>query len=133
MPDITFAELEVIVRYLTSNELPEFDETLIPPHPKEKIEKNKLSAKVEHNIRMGSMQAPLVKDYINRSPDIQFGDRLRNYFIEKYNDLRDEQQNDDLFYSLWDIACGKSSEFNLRAAGVAVITYFFNQCDIFES
>ena len=133
LPDITFAELEVIVNYLTEQESPEFDESLIPLHPKVKIAKNKLSPKVENYIRMGAMQTPLVKDYINRVPNIQFGDRLRNHFIESYNALRSEHQNDDLFYALWDIASGNASEFKLRAAGLAVITYFFNQCDIFES
>ena len=82
---------------------------------------------------MGLSQAPLVKNFINAFPDIYFSDRLKNYFVEKYNELKTEFLGDDLFFELWNFASGNTSEFKYRAAGLAVLTYFFQQCDIFET
>lgn len=133
IPDITYAELEIILKHFIEGELKEIDEELIPLHPKEKIKKNQLSNKVDSYIRMGLSQAPLVKNFINAFPDIYFSDRLKNYFVEKYNELKTEFLGDDLFFELWNFASGNTSEFKYRAAGLAVLTYFFQQCDIFET
>lgn len=133
IPDITYIELEVILKHLMNIEISKFDESLIPLHPAEKIAKNQLSTSVDINIRMGSAQFPLVKSFINDFPDIQFSERLKNIFVHQYRELKTELTGDELFYALWDFACGNTSEFKYRAAGLAVLTYFFQQCDVFES
>jgi len=133
MPDITYAELEIILKHFIEGELKEIDEKLIPLHPKEKIKKNNLSNKVDSYIHMGLSQAPLVKNFINDFPDIYFSDRLKNHFIEKYNELRTEYQGDDLFFELWDFASGNTGDFKYRSAGLTVLTYFFQQCDVFKT
>ena len=79
MPDITYAELEIILKHFIEGELKEIDELLIPLHPKDKIKKNQLSNKVDSYIRMGLSQAPLVKNFINAFPDIYFSDSKRKY------------------------------------------------------
>ena len=133
IPDITYADLEVILKYIQSENIPEFDEKFIPLHPEEKIRKNKLSADVNRNIRLGSVQFPLVKNFINDFPDPRFSERLKNIFVQIYRELKNELNGDELFYALWDFACGNTNDFNYRAAGLAVLTYFFQQCDVFES
>ena len=133
MPDITYAELEIIVKYFIEGKHKEIDEKRIPLHPKEKIDKNQLSTSIDNNIRMGLSQVHLVKNFINDFPDIYFSDRLKNQFVEKYRELKTNFQADELFYELWDFAAGNTSDFKYRTAGLAVLTYFFQQCDVFES
>jgi len=133
MPDITYAELEIILKHFEKSYLKEEDEKLIPIHPKDKINKNELTKIVEDEIRIGLIKFPLVKNFINEFPDISFGDRLRTIFIEQYNELKVDYSNDSLFYALWDFASGFTNDFKLRSAGLTVLTYFFQQCDVFES
>ncbi|HDH04081.1 MAG TPA: hypothetical protein ENH22_00990 [Candidatus Campbellbacteria bacterium] len=132
IPDITYAELEIILKHIMAEELPEFDEKLLPLHPAEKIKKNRLSSKVDRYIRIGSGQFPLVKNFINDFPDIHFSDRLKNHFVQKYRELKPNLNGDELFYTLWDFACGNTNDFKYRTAGLVVLTYFFQQCDVFE-
>ena len=75
----------------------------------------------------------LVKKYINENPDVNFGDRLREGFVNQYSDLAKLYESDELFNELWDFACGYSSDFGIKAAGLSVLTYFFQICDVFES
>ena len=133
MPDITYAELDNILKHLEKTFVKEEDEKFIPIHPKHKIEKNELSEKIADEIKIGLLKFPLVKNFINDFPDIKFGDRLRNIFMSKYNELRKNYSGDALFYELWDFASGNTNEFNLRVSGLAVLTYFFQQCDVFDS
>ncbi len=132
IPDITYAEIEVILKYIQSGNIEKVEDKLIPLHPAEKIRKNQLSADVDRNIRMGSVQFPLVKNFINDFPDPRYSERLKTIFVQEYRELKDELSGDELFYALWDFACGNTSEYTHRAAGLAVLTYFFQQCDVFE-
>ena len=133
IPNITYEELGVILKYIGSGEIKQFDEKLIPLHPTEKIHKNQLSNDVDRNIRMGSVHFPLVKNFINDFPDPHFSERLKGIFVEQYHRLKNDLNGDELFYALWDFACGNTSDYKYRAAGLAVLTYFFQQCDVFES
>jgi len=131
--NVTFAELEVITKYLNSNQI-EADEsyTLIPP--KEKIQKNELSQLTERLITMGLTQVKYVAKFIENFPDIEFGTRLRNGFISEYEKIRGEQglKGDDLFDELVQFASGGSGNGKLRAAGLSVLVYLFEKCEVFE-
>jgi len=132
MPNITYADLEIILRHMEKNFIKEEDEKLIPIHPKDKIMKNELSEEIADNIKIGLLKFPLVKNFINEFPDINFGDRLRSIFVKKYHEFKKEHSGDALFYTLWDFASGCTNEFNRRVSGLAVLSYFFQQCDVFE-
>lgn len=133
IPEITYADLEVVLNYLKYETGKEYDERLIPLHPAEKIRKNRLSVEIDRYIRMGAVQFPLVKNFINDFPDPRFSERLKNIFVQQYRKLKEELDGDELFYALWDFACGQTNEFHYRAAGLTVLTYFFQQCDVFEA
>ena len=133
MPDITFAELEVIIKHLIVIPTLEDEDyvTIIPP--REKIEKNDLSPEIENYITIGMLKVKQVKDYLNKNPDIQFSDRLRAGFVNKYRELRNEGlEGDALFYALLDFASNSSPDFRYMTAGLSVLTYFFELCEVFE-
>ncbi|MDD3607202.1 MAG: HNH endonuclease [Candidatus Moranbacteria bacterium] len=132
IPNISFAELEVLTKFLMENSSNESNFELI--NISEKIQKNELSSEVENLIKMGLSRANLVKEYIKSSIDVNFGERLRDRFVEKYKELKSENNlsGDSLFYELFDFSCGGSSDFNIKAAGLVILVYFFEACDIFE-
>ena len=132
MPNVTFAELDVIVKHLMAAPILENEDyiTIIPP--KDKIERNDLSPEVENDITMGMLKVRQVRDYLNNHPDIYFEERLRAGFVNKYRELKKEFEGDALFYALLDFASNSSPDFRYITAGLSVLTYFFELCEVFE-
>jgi len=131
--NVTFAELNVVTKYLVSGQYQQSDSLLVV-HPADKIKKNGLSGEIEALIRMGTIQANQVADYIDKAIDIDFGERLKQGFVNEYERLKNEEQleGDDLFMSLLDFASGGSNDFKEKAAGLAVLVYLFEKCEVFE-
>lgn len=131
MPEITFAELEVIVKYLVAVPISDIKETLIPPS--EKIRRNNLSSEVDKLITTGMIQKKQVEKYLNENPDFNFSERLRAGFVKKYRELKSEGlEGDSLFYALLEFASNNSSDFKMQSAGLSVLTHFFEICEVFE-
>ncbi len=131
--NVTFAELDVVTKYLMSGQASQSDSlTLIPP--KDKIQKNNLSKSVEQLILLGMTQVTQVADFINRCPDIEFGDRLRQGFVVEYERLKniENMAGDDLFNGLLSFAAVGATDFKQRAGGLAVLVYLFEKCEVFE-
>src|SRR3989338_6837915 len=78
--NITFAELNVVTKFLISGQFDTSDSIVLIP-PKEKIKRNELSASIEQLITMGMTQVRQVSNYISKSPDVEFGDRLSKGFV----------------------------------------------------
>jgi len=131
--DITFAELSVVTKYLVSNQPTTSDfYTVIPP--KDKIQRNELSVVTERLITMGMTQVKQVGNFLNEMPDIEFGDRLKQGFVIEYEKLKKERHltGDELFDGMLEFSSGNSSSFIQRAAGLAVLVYLFEKCEVFE-
>lgn len=133
MTNVTFTELDMVTKYLLSDQVVTTDSyTLITP--KEKIRKNELSSETERLIRSGMVEVKEVGQFIDGSPDMHFGDRLKQGFVIEYERLKNEMglTNDELFNGLLDFASGKSENFLQRAAGLTVLVYLFEKCEVFE-
>jgi hypothetical protein len=131
--NVTFVELGVVTKYLVSGQYtPSTSFTIIPP--KDKIKKNKLSGEIEALITMGLTQVNQVADFIDRCPDMEFGERLKQGFVEQYETLKNTEAlgGDDLFNALLDFASGGSKDFKEKAAGLSVLVYLFEKCEVFE-
>ncbi len=129
----TFAELEVIMEYLISAPIDYLQDELTVIPPKEKIHKNELSKEVEKYIIMGMIGIKQVEEYLNKNPDHGFANRLKHGFVQKYYELKEQGlTGDNLFYELWNFASVNSNDFKKRAAGLNVLTYFFEICEVFE-
>lgn len=134
MSKITFAELEVLLKYLDNTPIRFDKENYLPlVPPAEKIQKNDLSVSTANLIKSGMMQVKLVRDYLNQHPDMQFAERLTEKFIEKYKLLRNKGlSGDDLFYELWDFAAMNPTKKKYIITGLTVLVYFFEECKVFE-
>jgi len=148
--NIGFAELDVTISYLVQGTTTKYDGTLklIPPTlklipPAEKIAKNELSSDVEDLLRMGLVREDQLEDYLNKNLDSSFSSRLRNIIVEKYNSVKAAGLSPDeifyemlsfseIFYEMLSFSSGGSNDFKRQAAGLTVIAYYFNVCDIFE-
>ena len=128
-----FAELEVLAKFLLQEEklyCNNYDYNIISVS--EKIDKNSLSS-VAGQIKMGLSRCNTIEQYFNRNPDATFATRLTYIMTKKYKDLKNIcDDNLELFNLLWDFASGNNIDFNYRAAGLAIVSYFFEKCEVFE-
>lgn len=131
LSNVTFEELQVVTRHLLDSPIYDKDYNLVPPA--KKIRKNNLSVVVGNLITSGMMQSKLVSEFLAHNVELEFSNKLRAGFVNKYVDLKSKGfVNDSLFYELWDFARGGSNDPKTIAASLAVITYFFERCEVFE-
>jgi hypothetical protein len=129
----TFAELEVLAKYIfevkgapyvpTSFELLKIDD---------KIKKNSLDD-VKVYITMGLTSNNVIVDFVNKYPSPSFASKLNSIMTSEYKKLKDKGVDSiTIFDELWNITSGNSHEFIYRAAGLGILTYFFEECEVFE-
>jgi len=129
--EVTFFELEDTLRHLTNNDIEDMDETLQVIPPKDKIEKNMLSAKVEKMLQVGLLQSRQVEEYLNKNTDMDYAKKLRLSFVKSYQAIKDNT-GDDKFFAMLDIASNGHAETKYMAAGLSVLAYYFQLCEVFE-
>lgn len=131
LSNVTFEELQVVTRHLLDSPIYDKDYTLVPPA--EKIRKNYLSVVVGNLITSGMMQSKLVGEFLAHNVELEFSNKLRAGFVNEYLNLKSKGfANDSLFYELWEFARRGSNDPKITAASLAVITYFFERCEVFE-
>ena len=125
---VTFAELDVVCKYIMSDKAPH-DESLVLVPLTSKIRKNELSEESARLVTMGLSQVKTAARFVDESPDIGFGDRLRDGFVREYErQTRSGAFGDELFNRLREFAGGGSSDFGRQAAGLVVLVYMFEKC-----
>ncbi|MCK4968054.1 MAG: hypothetical protein KAS12_03275 [Candidatus Aenigmarchaeota archaeon] len=128
--ELTFAELEVIKKFIISNDIVNSDMSVL--HLRDKIKKNEISSKTEIVIKLGLARTKLVKKYIDTNLDLEFGERLKMGFIKEYNKQKKQFEGDALFDKLHNFSSGGSTDFRDMAASLTILCYFFEKCDVFE-
>ena len=129
VPDVMFNELEMVTKYIVSGQAAD-EGTYELVTPKEKIRKNDLSASVEGMIKMGMARVTEVRKFVSGQPDMQFGMRLKAGFVSEYKRLLEGGLKGDLlFMSLVRFAAGRSGN---ESAGLVVLVYLFESCEVFE-
>ncbi|MEA5470355.1 hypothetical protein [Spirulina sp. 06S082] len=135
MINITFRELEIVTKSILCMPPlpPETNFKIIPPQ--QKILKNELTLQIHHRLMMGIIPATNVRKFIENfvkiNPD--FPEKLKSGFVREYQKLREQGfKGDQLFHKLHQFSSGFNEDFDLQAAGLAVLCYFFEKCEIFE-
>lgn len=131
MPKVDFPELERAVHHVMASEAgPSKPDALLPP--RDKIARNRLSARSEALVLHGMMASRLVKKYINASTDARLAGRLKNGLGREYERNRGEGlEGDELFDAMVRFVAG-TGDFARDAAGLAVLVHFFESCEVFE-
>jgi hypothetical protein len=131
--NVTFFELEDVLRHLVNvtSVDSDYDLTVIPI--KDKIEKNSLEVNVERLIQVGLMSAQEVESFLNKNVDMKYAKKIRNAFVTNYETLRAEGLNgNDIFFTLLNVASNNNPDTKYMAAGLSVLAYYFQLCEVFE-
>lgn len=133
--NVGFPELAEATEWISQISQGQFsqDFSLIPPE--DKLQKNKLSNDSRFIITMGLSVAREVKAYVETvsQTESDFPERLKAGFLEEYYRLKREGYSGDELFNL--ICCFTQRGFkepSKRSAGLAVLAYLFETCDVFE-
>jgi hypothetical protein len=132
--DVAFPELQTSISWVASQSPianGAFD--LVPPD--EKIKKNSLSHGARHIVAAGLAARSTVSAYVQAEAqlDPDFPERLKAGFLEEYYRLRKEgHAGDHLFELMCSFAQRGLRKQADKTAGIAVLVYLFELCDVFE-
>lgn len=132
--DVAFPELQNAVSWV-SNQAPASNGSFDLTAPDEKIKKNALSNGARRIIAAGLMSRDTVADYVEAEAqlDPDFPERLKAGFLEEYFKQRKEGHKGDELFELMCVFAqrGLHSQAD-KTAGIAVLIYLFEICDVFE-
>ncbi|MDG6913346.1 MAG: hypothetical protein JRN35_09745 [Nitrososphaerota archaeon] len=134
MPRITYVELEEVTSHLMGTPAApasSFDSTPI----RMKMDRNDLGEYSRNQLAIGIPKAPEVENFIGAKMrlDVDFPERLKASFVDVYERERLRGlKGDELFNEVAQIALTGSSDFKRLAAGLAVLAYLFEACEVFE-
>lgn len=127
-----FEDLQVVLKFISRQQI-----DLLPDLfavPREKIKINKLSDETASLINAGRYKSTLVGRFFEQYPDPSYGDQIVQAFSKKYESLKKQKMDPDtIFLELQLFAGGgilRSPKH--QAAVLSVLSYLFDQCDIFE-
>lgn len=128
---LDFEALRLVVSAIQRLE-PEADPPLNAPTVL-KLERNSLSEDAAGLLRQGRRREKLVETFFDRWPDPRFGEEIAEAFRTRYKALTSAGLTpDQTFGRLQTFAGGMDGEPSHQAAVLAVLSYFFERCDIFE-
>lgn len=98
-----------------------------------KLKANDLSDAAAELLRLGRRRERLVEDFFNQFPNPDFGEEIAQGFRDRYQELKQQAYSADrIFMELQQFAGGMNGTPQHQAAVLAVMSYFFECCDIFE-
>lgn len=129
---LTHEPIKCLLRAMCSNSEDATKE--IKPVSIEKLQYNQLSPDVEALLSAGRRKENLVKDLLLRWPDPEYGDELAKSFQVKYQFLQSSgTSSDDIFVELKSFAGGDTGEVSAQVSSLAILSYFFERCDIYDN
>ena len=132
--DVAFPELEAAVCWVSA-QVPATNGSFDLTAPDEKIKKNSLSNGSRHIIAAGLMSRATVGEYVEAEAqlDPDFPERLKAGFLEEYYARRKEgHKGEELFELMCAFAQRGLRRQADKTAGIAVLIYLFEICDVFE-
>lgn len=132
MTSLTYEPIRTLLRAMNKNGR-ETNPDIVPVSA-EKLEFNNLSPDVEALLTAGRRKENLVNDLLLRWPDPEYGEELAESFRDKYQSLRDQGTDpDNIFVELKTFAGGDTGEASAQVSSLAILSYFFERCDIYEN
>ena len=131
---ITFSELDVVVRGLVNRGTPSSTSISIVPL-KEKMNRNGLTEATEALFNIGLLQVRQVQQFVEAMSglDANFVARLTSGFVEEYKKLRTQGLEGDLLFNAMRVFSAQwKSDLRQQSAGLAVLVYLFERCEVFE-
>jgi hypothetical protein len=128
---LDFAALRPVLLSIHRQE-PNAEPPLTAPSPR-KLQNNALSQDAADFLRQGRRREKLVQDFFDAWPDPGLGEEIAEGFRNRYQALKSARLSpDEIFAELQAFAGGMDGVPSYQAAVLAVMSYFFERCDIFE-
>lgn len=137
MGEVGFDHLEIVCKAIQLNDKTS-DDIVMPLDIETKISLNNLGEATREQIRLGMAKVAEVTRFIVMMDDYKdnFGARLAARFKQEYwRGVADGLEGDELYSTIQYVAlqnAGPVESAELRAAVLAVVTYLFTKCEIFE-
>jgi len=133
--DVSYKELEYVTKSFMETFPADYEPVGPVISPKDKIVKNNLSTRILVVIRSGLALSREITEFLKivSQDDPSFPERLKAGFLQEYYRLkRLEFVGDELFEMMCRFAQQGLTDQTSRSAGLAVLCYLFESCDIFE-
>jgi len=129
--NLEFEELESVVEDLAKLE-PDPLLAVSAPSP-QKLSANSLSDVRADLLKIGRQRERLVQDYFEEMDTPDRGNQIAAAIRQKYSMLKSQAtESNKIFDELHAWVGAGSSDIDKQAASLAVLSYFFERCDIFE-
>jgi len=133
--DVAFEELRKSVEWVSDQDVEATGLSFDLISPREKLEKNGLS-NGSKQIIVGALAAqPIVGEFVESETklDPDFPRKLKAGFLGKYYSLVHEGHKGDTLFELMCAFAQQGMQMQKeRSAGLAVLVYLFEKCDVFE-
>jgi hypothetical protein len=133
MTHITFLELEMVAKTLLVGSQGAEVETFSVTPPREKMDRNDLKL-TRQLVTLGLVSAKVVEQFVRAFAMTQpsFPEDLKAGFVKEYSARYAEGlRGDGLFEALREFSTSGKKEFHRQAAGLSVLVYLFEKCEVF--
>lgn len=133
--DVAFPELVTAISWVSTQHPAAAGGGFAIISPEEKIKKNELSNSSRHIIAAGLTSRATVAAYVEAETqlDPDFPEKLKAGFLAEYWKLRKERHlGDELFELMCAFAQRGCTKQGDKTAGLAVLIYLFEICDVFD-
>lgn len=133
--NLDFREIEQLLQHIKSSPQNSKSSNWSLISINEKIKRNQLSDSSRDYLKIGLLKVQEVKEYIEFADSSipYFSEKIRQFFISRYLDIKTREEDpDSIFLSLLSCIEGDDADFGRRAAALAVLTYLFERCEVFE-
>ena len=131
MDELVPTDIVAVIEGLDSEPTSLDTDAIEPPSP-QKLQRNDLSDDVADLLQAGRRKEALVSRYFARHPSPEIGEKIAVWFRHRYAELRAQRlAPDDIFAKLQQDA-GRGGSPRRQTAALAVLSYYFERCDIFE-
>lgn len=128
---VTIEDIVPVIDAL-QQETPDLDLQPLEPPSAQKLHRNALSEDVADLLKAGRRKEALVERYFRTHPSPDRGEKIAVAFRRRYGQLREQGLSpDDIFAKLQQSAGGGGSP-KRQTAALAILSYYFERCDIFE-
>ena len=129
--NLAFKHIAPVIDALEKQE-PEYS-NLFPPAPSpEKLQKNNLSESSAGLLSIGRRKVKLVEKFFTKAGSAELGEKIAQSFRNRYNELKALELDADTIFTYLHKHVGVYPEPSKQVAAMAILAYFFDNCDIFE-
>ena len=129
---LALEDLQPVVDKLARDQPEPGEEPLDPPSA-EKLERNALSDEAAGLLKLGRRKEAMVEKYFQNEAVPDLGEQIAEAFRRRYANLAVTGQHpDQIFSNLQRFAGGMEGSPARQGAVLAVLSYYFERCDIFE-